>query len=61
MNNRLRTIIIVMVSSVWAANFIAPIFQQGYKPPTELNVAFMAVVGIITASYKRDGGGDKEK
>lgn len=42
-----------MVSAVWAANFTTPIFVHTYKPPTELNVAFMAVVGIVTASYKR--------
>lgn len=52
MNNTVRTVVIMIVASVWAINFTAPIFVVDYKPSPELNVAFMAIIGILTASYK---------
>lgn len=54
MGNRLRTAVIVLVSVVWAINFTAPVFIVGYKPAPELNVAFMAIIGILTSTYKKD-------
>jgi hypothetical protein len=53
MSNRLRTAIILIVAIVWAVNFTAPIFVKGYTPAPELNVAFMAIVGVLTASYRK--------
>lgn len=63
MTNRLRSVVIGIVTAVWAANFTAPIFVKDYTPSPELNVAFMAIIGILTASYKmdkqqNDGGSD---
>lgn len=40
----------IVVTVVWAANFVAPIFVKGYTPAPELNVAFMAILGILTAT-----------
>lgn len=57
MNNRLRTALIVMISVVWAANFATPVFRPNYKPPAEINVAFMGVVGLLTATYQKNGDG----
>lgn len=54
MNNVVRTVVIMIVASVWAVNFTAPIFVSDYKPSPELNVAFMAIIGVLTASYKMD-------
>jgi hypothetical protein len=54
MNNTVRTVVIMIVASVWAVNFTAPIFVSNYKPSPELNVAFMAIIGVLTASYKMD-------
>ena len=54
MSNRLRSVVIGIVTAVWAANFTAPIFVKNYEPSPELNVAFMAIIGILTASYKMD-------
>lgn len=54
MSNRLRTVVISVVAAVWAINFVAPVFEHNYKPAPELNVAFMAIIGILTASYKQD-------
>lgn len=53
MSNVLRSAIIVMVSIVWAANFMAPLFNPEYKPAPELNIAFMAILGVLTASYQK--------
>ncbi len=61
MGNRLRTGLIVLVAGVWAANFIAPIFVHDYKPDAAINVAFMAIIGVLTASYQRDTKGRKEE
>jgi hypothetical protein len=41
-------------------NFIAPVFVQDYKPAAELNVAFMAILGVLTASYKRNDDNDSD-
>jgi hypothetical protein len=54
MNNKLRSVIIGVVTAVWAMNFTAPIFVHDYKPSPELNVAFMAIIGVLTASYRMD-------
>ena len=53
MGNRLRTGLVLTVTLVWAANAVAPIFVKGYEPPAELNVAFMAVLGILTGASGR--------
>lgn len=62
MSNTVRTVLVIIVTVVWAINFTAPIFSPNFKPSPELNVAFMAILGVLTASYrKEDGGEDKEK
>lgn len=58
MPNKLRTAIIIVVAAVWAINFTVPIVIRDYTPRPELNVAFMAVVGYLTATYRNDRGGD---
>lgn len=60
MNNKVRTALITLISVVWAANFLTPIFEHNYKPPAEINMAFMGVVGYLTATYQKKNGGDKE-
>ncbi len=54
MGNRLRGAVIGIVTLVWAMNFTAPIFVNEYKPSPELNVAFMAIIGLLTASQRLD-------
>lgn len=61
MNNTVRTVVIMIVASVWAINFTAPIFVSDYKPSPELNVAFMAIIGVLTASYKMEKNGDDKQ
>jgi len=53
LSNRIRTALISVITAVWAANFTAPIFEHNYQPPAEINLAFMGVVGILTATYDR--------
>lgn len=53
MSNQVRTFIMGVVALVWAANFLAPIFIKGYKPPSEINVAFMGVISVLTAGYDK--------
>lgn len=53
MNNQLRTALIILISVVWAVNFIAPVFRPAYKPPAEINLAFMGIVGVLTATYEK--------
>lgn len=54
MSNKVRTALIGIVAVVWAANFTAPIFVEGYVPPEGVHLAFMAVVGILTAGYDKE-------
>jgi hypothetical protein len=58
-SKRLRTGLIVLISAVWAANFIMPLIRSEYKPPAEINVAFMTVVGLLSAGYRGNGDGDR--
>lgn len=51
MSNTLRTALIILIATVWATNMLAPLIIKGYKPPAEINLAFMGVVGYMTASY----------
>jgi hypothetical protein len=53
-NNKIRTALIVLISLVWSSSFVATIFEHGYKPPPEINMAFMGVVGMLTATYQKD-------
>ena len=61
MNNSIRTVVIIIVTAVWAVNFTAPVFVKDYAPSPELNVAFMAIIGVLTASYKMDRDNSKKK
>lgn len=61
MNNSIRTVVITIVTAVWAVNFTAPIFVKDYTPSPELNVAFMAIIGVLTASYKMDKSSEEKK
>jgi len=61
LSNKVRTLLIVVVTLVWAANFVAPIFVKDYTPAPELNVAFMAIIGVLTASYRKGKNDDDDE
>jgi hypothetical protein len=57
MNDRLVKVVIMIVTLVWAANFLTPLWKQDYKPIPELNVAFMTIVGGLLLARGQGGGG----
>lgn len=64
MSDRTATAVIGVVTTVWAGNIIAGMFQiNGYTPSESLNGIFMAIVGgafALRARSKGNGdGGDK--
>ena len=63
---RTRTIVIGVVTVVWATNFLAGVFIHGYHPSDSINGIFMAVVGSLFAigarsMDKKDEDKDGEK
>lgn len=38
---------------------LAPMFIKDYQPAAEMHVAFMAIIGVLTASYKMNNN-DKD-
>lgn len=53
---RTRTIIIGVVTSVWATNFMAGLLVHDYKPSESINGIFMAIVGGLFALGARNSG-----
>lgn len=41
----LANAIVILVSLVWASNFVASIFLSEYQPDSTLNFVFMTIVG----------------
>jgi len=55
---KLANVIIVVVTVIWAANFILQFVVQDYKPDITLNGVFMAIVGgALALSRKKPGNG----
>lgn len=64
MNDRTATVVIGVVTTIWAANVIAGMTQfQGYSPSESINGIFMAIVGGAFAlrARNRDDKSDGEK
>lgn len=57
--DRSRTIIIGVVTTVWAINFFAGLAVPGYEPSESINGIFMAIVGGLFALGARKGAGGK--
>ena len=53
---RTRTVIIAVVTAVWATNFLAGIVVAEYRPSESINGIFMAIVGGLFALGARDPG-----
>lgn len=56
--DRTRTVIIAVVTSVWAINFLAGLVVTDYKPSESINGIFMAIVGGLFALGARHAGKD---
>lgn len=37
----------------WLVGYLAPIWQPDYKPPPELNIVMMAIIGVFSALYQK--------
>jgi hypothetical protein len=57
----LASAIIVLVSVIWAANFIAQFIVENYRPDVTLNGVFMAIVGGALALSRKDKDGGSGK
>lgn len=53
----LANAIVVVVTLVWAGNFLASVFLPGYSSDSSLNFVFMTIVGGALALRGGDGGG----
>lgn len=49
LGERSRTVIIFVITAVWALNFIAGLTVHGYQPSESINGIFMAIVGGLFA------------
>lgn len=64
MNTKLANFLITVITLVWCVNFTVPIFSHDYKPPPEIHLALMAIVGLFAAARttnSKDKEEDKEK
>lgn len=57
-SDRTRTIIIFVVTAVWAVNFLTGVVVHDYKPSESINGIFMGIVGGLFALSARNK--DKE-
>lgn len=56
-DSRLRNWIIIVVTAVWATNFVAGIIPQfEYQPDQAINAIFMGIVGGLFAMSAKQGG-----
>lgn len=53
--DRTRTVIIAVVTTVWAINFGAGLLVHDYKPSESINGIFMIIVGSLFALGARNG------
>jgi hypothetical protein len=63
MGDRIRTLVIIVVTTVWALSFLASFVVSGYTPPPEINSIFMGTVGATLATTpiaSRRGRGREE-
>lgn len=58
--DRTRTVIIAVVTIVWAINFFAGLVVHDYKPSESINGIFMAIVGGLFALGARQKGNTRE-
>lgn len=50
MSDKTRTTVILVITVVWALNFIATAALPDYKAPPEINSIFMGTVGAVLAT-----------
>lgn len=60
LSDRTANAIIVVVTAVWAANFVARFFVVDYQSSESINAIFMAIVGGLFAYKGRNSRGDDQ-
>lgn len=60
-SQRVRSILIYVVTSIWALNFIAGLVSHTYHPSESINGIFMAVVGGVFVVGARRSSDDDDK
>lgn len=62
MNDRTATVVIAVVTTVWAANIVAGMFRiNDYAPSESINGIFMAIVGGAFALRAKAAKKDNDK
>lgn len=62
-SERVRNIIIGVVTTVWALNFVAGLALPDYEPDPTIHAVFMSLVGglfALGAKGEKKAGGDEE-
>lgn len=60
-SERVRNVIIGVVTTVWAVNFAAGLLVDDYTPDQAINAIFMAIVGgLFALGARSDKGGSNE-
>lgn len=54
---RLKNGIIIVVTTIWATNFLAGLVIKSYEPDQAINAIFMGIVGGLFALGVRDNSG----
>lgn len=57
---KLKNSIIIVVTAVWAINFIAGLAIPSYEPDQAINAIFMGIVGGLFALGARGDGNGKD-
>lgn len=61
LSERSRTVIIFVITAVWAVNFTAGLVVPGYQTSESINGIFMAIVGgLFALSAKKDKDKDSD-
>lgn len=45
--------LVLMISGVWVASFVAGLIVEGYNPPESINLVFSAMVAAVLAQLGR--------
>ncbi|MFJ1454702.1 hypothetical protein [Nocardia wallacei] len=49
----LFAVLSMATTAAWLVGYLAPIWQPDYKPPPELNIVMMAIIGIFATLYSK--------
>lgn len=56
-SNRLRTLLIMVLVALTILNNVAGLFVRNFQPSTEINGAFVLLMGVVIATYSNKNNG----